>query len=290
MQKAEGIDKDEWEYALWTSLALELLARAALSNISPILLAENERTWSHLYNALGFDPIEGRYSPRSVAISEVLKRLSAILPDFLKEHEAFGVEHTGRRNAELHSGERSFDGIKSSSWQPRYYETCQVLLKSMGAELEDFVSKDEAKVARELIEAAADESAKAVLGDVSAHKKVWEGKSDDERTTLSSQALLWATRQTGHRVHCPSCKNISLVFGEPVSSPSQTLEDDMVVEKTEYLPNRFECVACQLKISGYSRLNAVELGERFVNTVHYDAAEYFAPDDDYHLYEEDYNE
>lgn len=112
VQHMSALDSDEWEYALWSSLSLEFLARAALANVSPALLAETDKNWSSLYHALGFTPTEEKFAPKSIAISEVFKRLSAILPDFAKEHESFGIQHTGRRNAELHSGEPAFDGIR----------------------------------------------------------------------------------------------------------------------------------------------------------------------------------
>lgn len=163
IQNMDDYDSDEWEYALWSSLALEFLARAALANVSPALLAEADKNGSNLYFALGFTPFEERFSPKSISISEVFKRLSAILPEFTKEHESFGVVHTGKRNAELHTGELAFEGVKGSTWQPRFYQTCQMLLTSMSIPLDEFLGEEEAEVARKLIEAAADESAKAVM-------------------------------------------------------------------------------------------------------------------------------
>lgn len=283
-------DSDDWEYALWSSLSLEFLARAALANISPALLAESDKSWASLYHALGFTPIEEKFAPKSISITEALKRLAAILPEFTKEHESFGVQHTGRRNAELHSGELAFEGIKGSAWQPRFYETCEVLLASMGMNLSDFVGDDEANVAKQLIAAAADDSAKAVKGEVEAHKKVWLAKAEEERGTLSGQAAVWATRQAGHRVTCPACGSNALVRGEPVSAPTRRLGDGEITETQEYLPNQFECIACGLKIPGLSRLTVVGLTDRYKKTQTYDAAEYYAPEDDYPEYEEDNNE
>lgn len=101
IQNMDDYDSDEWEYALWSSFSLEFLARAALANVSPALLAEADKNGSNLLFALGFAPFEERFSPRSIPISEVFKRLSGILPEFTKEHESFGVVHTGKRNAEL---------------------------------------------------------------------------------------------------------------------------------------------------------------------------------------------
>lgn len=283
-------DSDEWEYALWSSFALEFLARAALANVSPALLAETDKSWSSLYHALGFTPTEEKYTPKSIVVSEVFKRLTAIIEGFTKEHESFGILHTGRRNSELHSGDAAFDGIKGSAWQPRFYQTSKVLLTSMGMTLRDFVGQDEAKVAEQLIAAAADDSAKAVKGEVEAHKKVWLAKNQKERDKLSAQAAVWATKHTGHRVECPACASTALVFGEPVTAPVQKLNDGEITETQEHLPNHFECVACGLKIIGLSRLAVVGLGDRYKKTKVYDAAEYYAPEDDYAGYEDDNNE
>lgn len=283
-------DSDNWVYALWSSLSLEFLARASLANISPALLAETDKSWSSLFFSLGFNPVEEKFNPKSIPISEVFKRLVAILPEFAKEHESFGILHTGRRNAELHSGELPFDGINGSTWQPRFYQTCEILLQSMGITLADFIGKSEADVATKLIAAAADESAKAVKGEVEAHKKVWNSKNSSDRATLSAQAAIWATRHNGHGVDCPACVSKALIVGEPVSAPTQRLKDGEIIETQEYLPAHFECVACGLKISGLSRLAVVGLSDRYKRTTIYDAAEYYAPEDEFDGYEEDNNE
>jgi hypothetical protein len=290
VQHMDAFDSDDWEYALWSSLSLEFLARAALANVTPALLAEMDKSWSSLYHALGFTPTEEKFAPKSIAVSEVFRRLSAILPDFTKEHEKFGILHTGRRNAELHSGELVFDGIKGSSWQPRFYLISDILLTSMGMMLKDFIGEEEATVAEMLITAAADESAKAVKSDIEAHKKVWLAKTKEECNTLSTQAVVWATRHDGHRVDCPSCASKALVVGQPLSAPNQRLKDGEITETQEYLPSQFQCIACGLKITGLSRLTAAGLSDRYKKTLVYDAAEYYAPEDEYAGYEEDNNE
>lgn len=290
IQHMSALDSDDWEYALWSGFSLEFLARAALANVSPALLAETDRTWASLYHALGFTPTEEKFAPKSITISEVFKRLTAIFPNFTKEHESFGILHTGRRNAELHTGELALDGIKGSVWQPRFHHTCEVLLSSMGMTLTDFLGEKEATIARQLIVAAADESAKAVKGDVEAHKKVWFAKEEKERSTLTAQAAVWAARLTGHRVVCPACDSQALISDEPVSAPIQRLNDGEITETQEYLPNQFECISCGLKIAGLSRLTVVGLGDRYKKTKIYDAAEYYAPEDEYEGYEEDNNE
>lgn len=88
VQHMSALDSDDWEYALWSSLSLEFLARAALANVSLALLAEADKNWSSLYHALGFTPTEEKFAPKSIAISEVFRRLAAILPDFTNERES----------------------------------------------------------------------------------------------------------------------------------------------------------------------------------------------------------
>lgn len=285
-----AVHSDQWEYALWSSFSLEFLARAALANVSPALLADNKEGWSSLYHALGFNPTEPKFTAKSIPISDVFRRLVAILPEFNKEHADFGILHTGRRNSELHSGEAAFENVKVSTWHPEFYRVVDVLLNSMGMALRDLIGEEEAAVALKLIDVANDDSAKAVQGDIDAHRKVWAAKTDEERTTLRQSAAVWATRQAGHRVTCPACESRALVNGEPVSVPVQKFDGGEITVTQEHLPNRFECIACGLKINGLSRLVVAGLGERYKKTYVYNPAEYYVPEDEHAGYEDDNNE
>lgn len=289
VEKMGSSDSGSWEHALWSGLTLELLARAALSNISPTLLTD-QKNWNNLLHSLGHPPTESKYSPRSIAIAEVLTRLRQILPKFDKEIEAFCIAHTGRRNAELHSGETPYNGVPGSSWHPHFYKSCIALLDSMGVDLKDFVGDEEADTALKVIAASLDEAAKAVESEVAAHRKVWLNKDGEEQAHLESAALSWATKELGHRVKCPACQSPALVTGDAISAPSVTLSEDEITETQEFLPNWFQCVACGLKITGLSKLNVVGLGDRYKNTKTFEAAAYYNPEDEYDYYEPDNNE
>lgn len=290
-EKMHESDPNSWEQLLWSSLMLEFLLRAALANVSPILIADTtNKIWSHLYVSLGFDPFEEKYSPKSIATSVVISRLLKIVPEFNKEIESFCSRHIGHRNAELHSGDNPFDGMAESDWLPDFYRTTLVLLKSVGLKLEDFFEENVASTAGKLIEAAADEKAKEAKGIVKAHKKVWEAKPAEEQEKLQNSAKVWAMKQDGHRVDCPACGSKSLLFGDSVSPPKRKLKDNVIEESLEMLPTHYECVACELKIKGLSRLSAVGLGDRYKKSYTFDPAEFYAPDDEYPGYEEDYNE
>jgi hypothetical protein len=282
-------EANDWQFGLWASFALELLARSALSNVSPTLLADSGN-WRNTLHSLGHQPTANKFLPKSVAISEVLTRLGEIYPDFNTELSKFCIGHTGMRNAELHSGDLPYDELKHSSWLPSYYRACAVLLKTMDLTLSDHFGGDVAEVADKLMAAALDNAAKEVNGKIKSHYAVWEGKSKDEKELLVKQALVWATKQAGHRADCPACSSAGVLHGEPIAPPTKKLDDDVIIEKQQYLPSKFECIACQLKISGLSYLNQAGLGDIYIRTEEYDAVEYYAPEVDWSQYEPDNNE
>lgn len=281
--------RDSWDYAFWSTLTLELLARAALSNVSPTLLAD-PKDWNNLYSALGNTPKASKFTPKSIDISTVFDRLKNTVSGFTPDHENFGVLHMSRRNEELHSGESTLNAIKGSSWLPSFYQTCDVLLTSMGEGLEYLLGTGEAAIAKAMVTAANDESAKAIAKSIHAHKVVWDGKDALEKAKLSAQASAWATRHNGHRVSCPACSNDALVVGAAVAAPIKSIKGDEITEKQEFIPTRFECVACGLKISGLAHLSACGLADAYTATFVYDASEYYAHQDPLEGYEPDFNE
>ena len=106
--------RDDWQFGFWSALSLEMLAKAALANVSPVLVADG-KDWNNIYFALGEQPSTSKYSPKSVYISEVLGRLETILPEFTREMLSFSISHLNRRNSELHSGELPFDCLGTSA-------------------------------------------------------------------------------------------------------------------------------------------------------------------------------
>lgn len=282
-------DRDDWRFAFWSSLTLELLARAALANISPTLLAEH-KDWNNLYFALGHAPKAKKFVPNSIGISEVFSRLGEILPEFDARLGGFGVLHLQRRNEEVHTGSTPFENIGNSEWLPLFYEASDVLMRSLGENLDLLVGKEEAVVARTVIAAAKDESAKAVAKNISAHKTVWESKAPTEQTKLSGQSALWASGRHGHRVKCPACGSDALLGGTPLAPPTQKLKEGAIVVTQSFLPSHFQCVACGLKIAGLPQLHACGLADAFKSTSTFDPATFYATNDEFEGYEDDNNE
>ena len=220
-----------------------------------------------------------RYHERNASyapgISTLLSNMESAFSTFTKEMLAFSITHINKRNSELHSGALPFDGVGTSSWLPMYYSVCDCLLKEIGETLESFLGTETAKEARAHIKAGQDDAAKAVKQSISAHKTVWEEMTPKVRAERESQAKNTITRYLGHRVSCPSCGCVALLQGSPAGTPIKSVDSDGIVERQRMLPASLECVACELKIIGYSKLVACGLGDAFTSVSTYSPIEYF---------------
>jgi len=286
-ESLQELTQDDWRFGLWSSFVLELLLRAALARVSPALLAASDKgDWQQLYFALGHPPTAKKFVARSIGTHEVMTRLKGIYKEFTPELESACTKVLESRNEELHTGGTPFISAGTSSWLPGFYAACDTLLSLLGGKLE-YLFGDDAAAARALVKASQDESAKAIKKTVAAHERSWEAVDSEEQAVLRERAAVWATRQAGHRVPCPACGSTALVFGSPAGAPRRTISEDHITEKQDFLPAKFECVACGLKISGLSHLAAAGVGDGFTSTSVYEAAELYAQEPEF---EEDFNE
>ena len=70
VRRAQSVGADDGLYAFWLSLAMEFVARAALSKVSPVLNADPKQI-ENIYYALG---LEGVGRPRTVPLHSVFLR------------------------------------------------------------------------------------------------------------------------------------------------------------------------------------------------------------------------
>src|SRR5690554_2484272 len=85
-------EHSDWEFGFWSALTLEILVRAAISNISPALVADG-KDWNNILYAVGTDPNQQKFTPKSADISDLLKRAENLFPDFTREMLNFSIAH-----------------------------------------------------------------------------------------------------------------------------------------------------------------------------------------------------
>ena len=277
VEKMMEKDPSDWEFGFWSALALEMMVRASISNISPVLVADG-KDWNSILYAVGREPNQSKFTPKSAVISDLLNRAESLFPDFTREMLNFSISHMNNRNSDIHSGALPFDDVGSSTWLPLFYSVCKVLVKHSDETLENLFGEEMAREADTQISALLDENAQSVKGTINAHKIIWNEKDDEEKTKLVKQAELLAIRQQGHRVKCPACESNALIHGSSSGAPKTNVTEDGISEKQSMLPTSFECTACGLKVLGLSKLVACGLGDTYTSTNHYDAVEYFQID------------
>jgi hypothetical protein len=125
------------EQALWAALALEVLAKAALARISPVLIAEPTEEGANLLAALGL--VKGGDHFSSVRAKTIFTRCHrAFRPFDLKEATRF----TQARNEYLHGPGVPFLAIPPEVWWPKFWAQIDILVKSMDREMSDLVGRD----------------------------------------------------------------------------------------------------------------------------------------------------
>lgn len=276
IERAFQESKEDPLFALWAALGLELLARSAVSHISPTLLAEPDSNHQNLLHALGRG--SEKVAKRSLGAQRVFDLCMTLFEDFTDADRKLCVAIINRRNEELHSGSCAFEEYKSTQWLSGFYRACKTLSESQGYCLEDLFGEDEARHAEELLAGERIEVKGQVASKVAAHKKVFEAKSATDQKKATKSAEKEATRlsyQGHHKAKCPACGSASSISGEPYGIQKVTHEDGEVVVRQPVSPRGLSCTACGLTLSGYAELEAVNLGGRHTRTTFYTPEDYF---------------
>ena len=277
-------DRDDARFGLWCAFGLELLARAAVSSISPALLAEPDREHKHLLHVLGRgDPKVG---PQSIGSRQIFRLCEVLFPGvFTSEHSTWANALVSRRNAELHTGQNAFDEYTTQHWVEGFYACCKALTEAMGESLETLLGKDEATEANTVLAVAAKEVREKVRSRITHYKAVFGDKLETERTAALASAEAEANRLAHarhHRVKCPACSAIATLQGDTLGSSKVEDNDGEIVVKQAVAPRKFNCSACGLKLDGYAELAAANLGNQYTRTTRYSPEEYYElvnPDD-----------
>jgi len=263
-------------FQLWASLALELLGKATLSMLHPALVADPQDVDS-LFAACGHPFSTTR---RSILAKTVFDRIRHINPNFLQGDKDFCMDLANRRNAELHSGELPFVGMREGAWVPKYWRVCRIILQSQKKTLTDWIGDTEAKKAEAAIQTVklsevvegkfrtAAETFEKLYPSVEAKKRI--------RATTRFHNTTWqplfgrSVADAFQGCTCPVCNCEGAVSGERWNEEVSTIEhpDEPWMELVEitYVTSGFRCTACQLKLDGRDELDLAEIEKEFVLT------------------------
>jgi hypothetical protein len=211
-QEARSFD----ERALWATLALELLGKAALARTSPVLIAEPTEEGTNLLIAMGL--MEGDAQFMSVRAKTVFTRCQRAFRPFNADE---AMKLTSARNEYLHGAMPGFTSIPEPAWWPQFWRQAIILNNAVERDIADLVGTDREPV----VESYLDQNRKNV--EHRTEMLIEQAKirlSQHEAGTLPARiARKWSPgadlsagmpRSDGHP--CPACGELGLVEGEEI--------------------------------------------------------------------------
>lgn len=278
---AERADNEQIHSALfgfWMSLCLELLSRAALSKLHPVLLAD-PRDEGNIQFAFGINP---RTNPRSIQAKTVFARCSVFVSDFTDQMSAHCLILADRRNRELHTGNAAFEGHDNSAWLPQTYEVFEVLLKHLGITLNNFFGDQHANFALSMLKDRIKNLKVDVQKSIGDAKKTFEALNSDIKAEKINKGREFTNKSIRHSAlrrscKCPSCGFEAIIAGETIGrGPNKINEvDNTISREVRILPNLFICSICDLRLDGYQKLSQAQIGSIFTNSEVQDPIEFF---------------
>ncbi|MCP4456726.1 MAG: hypothetical protein GY816_01660, partial [Cytophagales bacterium] len=266
------------EYQLWASMALELLAKSSLARIHPALVADPTH-YQSLFAACG-----RHISPdiKTITAKTLFQRLGHISKTFDSRIQQFCEQLALRRNAEIHSGESPFSGMKPEAWEKKYWYAVEILLSMQEMELEEWLGAEDSKSPKRILvdaEKAVHMAVKArITHTLEDFQSKHKSKTRREKLVEESKDIRpwehWKEFDINidgfESSECPCCTAQGIMGGvlwhEEVTDDFDE-EDPFIewVEKT-YAVEEFLCKVCGLHLSGTRELNATDISEEFVET------------------------
>ncbi len=261
--------KDNEEYQLWASLALELLGKSRLASVHPSLIADPQH-FESLFAAAG---LSLSTDVKTIQAKTLFERLKRVVPRFDERVSKFCGDIALRRNAELHSGDTPFKAMKLGAWESEYWYAVSVILDDLELTLDDWLGADQANTPKRIASLAVKAKTQAATEKVKAAGSEFNKLNKSERERLLADAdkrsfpdykfLLPAIYDHMWFHTCPACGGKAYVGGFKVDEEiieSNAGEDGTweFVEQT-YVAEQFACPTCTLSLDGAIELEAAKI-------------------------------
>ncbi|MEV4003002.1 hypothetical protein [Actinomadura sp. NPDC049753] len=264
------------EQALWAALALELLAKAALARVSPLLVAEPTEDGTNLLIASGLVSGEARFT--SVRAKTLFARCHKAFKPF---DQAEANKIVNGRNEYLHSSGTGFMAIPPKIWWPRYWAQAPILITALDQDIAGLVGTDRERVVLDHLEQNTrnvELRTEALIE--RAKQRLQQNQEGTLRTRVAAEwkvgrdLTAWLSYNTTEL--CPACGSEGILEGEDVENtqifhgssyyaPPEEIDEynvDVTVELT-IGADHFSCPNCQLVLDSYELINQAGIATSF---------------------------
>lgn len=257
------------ERALWATFALELLAKAALARVSPLLIAEPTEEGINLLIASGI--VEGDAQFVSVRAKTVFTRCQRAFRPFNSD-EAQNLVRA--RNGYLHGATAGFTPIPEDGWWPLYWRQAIILNSACERQVSDLVGHDrESIVENHLLKNRKNIEHRTEMLVEQAKLRLTQHKAG---TLPAKVASLWqpgldrsVSMAHSEGAVCPACGEIGVIEGEIIHDRDWTTEaigedDYEIVVTLKVYSEHFSCANCGLVLDRPELIEEAGLDSTFV--------------------------
>lgn len=280
INRAMDPHRDFEEQAFWACAALELLGKAALSHVSPLLIANPSDDGKSLLAASG---AFGAADATSIQAKAVWARSSRLFKPF-SESEAKKL--SVGRNEYIHSASIGFEAIPEHAWWPAYWAQAVILLQHLDQEVADFVGAMEALAVEKHLATQRSNLARQLEARLEHARSMLQRHNAD---TLSARmASQWASFALpvgafSTEATCPACGTEDAELGgdeKGVVSVGEFEDDergiiDAMIVTVEVFTQFLACPVCHLVIDDYELLVEADVETAFnaegdIDDLHYE--------------------
>ncbi|MBX7451926.1 hypothetical protein GR927_28385 [Mycolicibacterium sp. 3033] len=241
------------ERALWATLALELLGKAALGRISPVLIAEPTEEGTNLLIATGLLAGDAHFT--SVRAKTVFSRCQRAFRPFNADE---AMKLTGARNDYLHGAIPGFTSIPEHGWWPLFWRQAVILNHAAERDIAQLVGDDRQPIVERYLEQNRKnlEHRTEMLIE-QAKMRIAQYKAGTLTVRVASKWSpgrdLSAGLSHNESITCPACGESGLVEGEEVLDreiePVRVSDDEweLAVRLSVYA-EYFSCSTCGLTL------------------------------------------
>jgi hypothetical protein len=249
------------EAALWAASALEILAKAALANVTPVLVADPND--GSVLVAAGLSKDFGKF--KSIQAKTLFSRCSRAFPPF---NEAEANRIAIMRNEELHSALSPFAGVDQEDFWQRYWAQVVLLVHAQDRTLHDLVgAKRVATIEKHVAQNKANIAAR-VQAQIERAKQRYEAAATSKDVAAEivkineRDELDWEHRSS---IACPACGEKAWLLGDAADQEDveYDYEDGTARELLSVWAEGFECEACGLHLNGAEYVEAAALPQTF---------------------------
>jgi hypothetical protein len=265
-------DREFEEQAFWASASLELLGKAALSRVSPMLIAHPNDDGHSILIASGAVDYSDTFA--SVQAKAIWSRCARMFRPF-NETEAKKI--AAGRNEYIHSVGVGFDKIPQAQWWPRYWAQAFILVEHLNKSITEFVGAKRSVTIEAHLQASKKYRAQrlaTLVGRALSQKQRHEAGTLSAPLEASWQRFTHVSSLYTDVRSCPACGSDGRLGGDDVVEshvdvlpagqydPDDRFFDPRVVT-LEVAPDAFSCRTCHLIIDDIDLLEEAGLDKLF---------------------------